>query len=181
MEAIEMPLWPDSAAVARWRSGEWRVAGRTTEPIFRKGTTRSGSEYCHQEEGDGRIGREQRKQYRQDEMQVKCEIWRSSAGTGPNGRYDSNVLDVDPTENVLGVLVKIHHDFDASLAFRFACGVVKCGECAVEVNGSPCLACEKAVEGEMKVRPSELPLIKDLGRQRAVLVPNLRLIPTVRN
>jgi fumarate reductase (CoM/CoB) subunit B len=112
-------------------------------------------------------------------MKVKCDVWRSDADTGVNGRYDAYVLDVDPTETVLGVLVKIHHDSDASLAFRFACGVVKCGECAVEVNESPCLACEKVVEGEMQVRPlAELPLIKDLVTdRRAVLGQILKLIP----
>ena len=112
-------------------------------------------------------------------MQVKCDVWRSGADTEANGRYDTYVLDVDPTDTVLGVLVKIHHDFDASLAFRFACGVVKCGECAVEVNGSPCLACERVVAEEMKVRPlAGLPLVKDLViDRRAVLAQILKLIP----
>jgi fumarate reductase (CoM/CoB) subunit B len=112
-------------------------------------------------------------------MKVKCDVWRSTAGTEADGRYDTYLLDVDPTETVLGVLVKIHHDFDASLAFRFACGVVKCGECAVEVNGSPCLACERQVAEEMKVRPlAGLPLVKDLViDRRAVLGQILKLIP----
>ena len=112
-------------------------------------------------------------------MKVKCDVWRSDAGAGVHGRYDSYVLDVDPTETVLGILVKINHDVDASLAFRFACGVVKCGECAVEVNQSPCLACEKVVAEEMKIRPlAELPLIKDLViDRRAVLGQILKLIP----
>jgi succinate dehydrogenase/fumarate reductase iron-sulfur protein len=41
--------------------------------------------------------------------------------------------------------------------------VIKCGECGVVVNGTPCLACEKVVEAEMKISPlPNLPLIKDL-------------------
>ncbi len=112
-------------------------------------------------------------------MKVKCDVWRSYADTEANGRFDTYVLDVDSTENVLGVLVKIYHDVDASLAFRFACGVVKCGECAVEVNGSPCLACERKAAEEMRVRPlAGLPLIKDLViDRRAVLGQILKLIP----
>jgi fumarate reductase (CoM/CoB) subunit B len=112
-------------------------------------------------------------------MQVKCDIWRSDADTEANGRYDTYLLDVDPTETVLGILVKINHDFDASLAFRFACGVVKCGECAVEVNGSPCLACERLVAEEIKVRPlAGLSLVKDLViDRRAVFGQILTLIP----
>jgi len=114
-------------------------------------------------------------------MNVQCDVWRSGADTEAGGRYDSYLLDVDATENVLGILVKIHHDFDASLAFRFACGVVKCGECAVEVNGSPCLACERRVTEKMRVRPlAGLPLIKDLViDRRAVLGKIMTLIPGV--
>jgi succinate dehydrogenase/fumarate reductase iron-sulfur protein len=96
-------------------------------------------------------------------MRVKCDVWRSDPGAGVQGSYSSYVLDVEPTETVLGILVKINHELDAGLAFRFACGVVKCGECAVEVNGSSCLACEKAVEEEIQIRPlPDLPVVKDL-------------------
>jgi succinate dehydrogenase/fumarate reductase iron-sulfur protein len=114
-------------------------------------------------------------------MRVTCEVWRSNSDGGINGRYDRFVFDVAPTETVLGILLKINHDVDSSLAFRFACGVVKCGECAVEVNGAPCLACKKMVEGEMKIRPlPELPLIKDLViDRRAVFDQVMRLVPQI--
>jgi succinate dehydrogenase/fumarate reductase iron-sulfur protein len=112
-------------------------------------------------------------------MNVKCDVWRFDNNAGINGRYDRYSLDVDPTETVLGILLKINHDFDCTLSFRFSCGVVKCGECALEVNGSPCLACEKVVEGEMKIRPlANLPLVKDLViDRRAVLDQILKLSP----
>jgi succinate dehydrogenase/fumarate reductase iron-sulfur protein len=112
-------------------------------------------------------------------MKVKCDVWRSDPDAGLRGSYGTYVLDVDPTETVLGILVKINHELDAGLAFRFACGVVKCGECAVEVNGSSCLACEKAVEEEMRIRPlPELPVVKDLViDRRSVLDRVLKLIP----
>lgn len=114
-------------------------------------------------------------------MKVKCDIWRCGKDTGQNGRYDSYVLNVDPTETVLGILVKINHDFDAGLSFRYSCGVIKCGECAVEVNGSPCLACEKVVEKELKIRPlSGLPIIKDLViDRRAVLDKIWKISPSL--
>ena len=110
-------------------------------------------------------------------MKVKCDAWRSSPGA--HGSYSTCVLDVEPTETVLGILVKINHDLDAGLAFRFACGVVKCGECALEVNGSGCLACEKAVDEEMRIRPLPgLPVIKDLViDRRSVFDQVLKLIP----
>jgi succinate dehydrogenase / fumarate reductase iron-sulfur subunit len=78
-------------------------------------------------------------------------------------RYDTFTLDADPTDNVLGILIKINHDLDPTLSFRFACGVIKCGECGIAVNGIPCLACEKVVEEEMRIDPlPALPVIKDL-------------------
>lgn len=112
-------------------------------------------------------------------MKVKCDVWRSDPGAGVQGNYSTYVVDVDPTETVLGILVKINHELDPGLAFRFACGVVKCGECAVEVNGSSCLACEKVVEEEMRIRPlPEFPIVKDLViDRRAVFDRILKLIP----
>jgi succinate dehydrogenase/fumarate reductase iron-sulfur protein len=112
-------------------------------------------------------------------MKVKCDVWRSDPGAGVQGGYSTYVLDVDPTETVLGILVKINHELDGGLAFRFACGVVKCGECAVEVNGSSCLACEKAVEEEMRIGPlPELPVVKDLViDRRSVFDRVLKLVP----
>ena len=112
-------------------------------------------------------------------MKVKCDVWRSDPGAGVEGRFKTYVLDVDRTETILGILVKINHEVDPGLAFRFACGVVKCGECAVEVNGSPCLACEKAAEEEMCIRPlPELPIVKDLVvDRRAIFERVLKRIP----
>jgi len=112
-------------------------------------------------------------------MKVKCDVWRSDPGAAAQGSYSTYVLDVDPTETVLGILVKINHEQDPSLAFRFACGVVKCGECAVQFNGSLYLACEKAVEEEMQICPlPELPIVKDLViDRRSVFDRVLKHIP----
>ena len=70
---------------------------------------------------------------------------------------------MEPSDTVLDALKEIYQNHDSALAFRYACGVVRCGECAMLVNGSPCLACDKSVEPVMKIGPlSNLPLIKDL-------------------
>ena len=96
-------------------------------------------------------------------MRVKCEVFRFDPDSGEKSRFDTYSLEVDSKETVLGVLREINHKFDSTLSFRFACGVVKCGECALMVNGSPCLSCEKLVEPEMKIEPlPNLPLVKDL-------------------
>lgn len=96
-------------------------------------------------------------------MHVKCDVFRSDPDAGAEGRYETYELDAEPTDTVLDILIRIYHDFQPALSFRFACGVVKCGECAVTVNGAPCLACERVVEPEIKIDPLPgLPLIKDL-------------------
>jgi succinate dehydrogenase/fumarate reductase iron-sulfur protein len=96
-------------------------------------------------------------------MNVKCAIYRCNPASDSEGRYETYLLSADPTETVLDILLRIYRDFQPALSFRFSCGVVKCGECAVSVNGTPCLACEKAIEPEMKIDPlPHLPLIKDL-------------------
>jgi succinate dehydrogenase/fumarate reductase iron-sulfur protein len=107
-------------------------------------------------------------------MNVKCEILRSKTGAGSNHNHDIYQLEIRPPENILGILIKINHELDASLSFRFACGVVKCGECAVEVNGIPCLACEKTVEEKVRIGPlSNLPLIKDLVIDRRAVLDHI--------
>ncbi len=96
-------------------------------------------------------------------MNVTCHIYRFNPASDAEGRYETYLLNAEPAETVLDILIRIYRDFQPSLSFRFSCGVVKCGECAVTVNGTPCLACEKAIEQEMKIGPlPNIPLIKDL-------------------
>jgi succinate dehydrogenase/fumarate reductase iron-sulfur protein len=96
-------------------------------------------------------------------MIVTCDVRRFEPDVDTKLRYERYRLDVEATETVLDVLIRIYRQHDPALSFRFACGVIKCGECAIAVNGSPCLACEKLVEPEMKIDPlPNLPLIKDL-------------------
>lgn len=96
-------------------------------------------------------------------MNVKCDVYRLDPDRDTEGRHETYVLDAEPTETVLDILIRIYRDLQPSLSFRFACGVVKCGECAVTVNGTPCLACERVIEPEIKIDPLPgLPLIKDL-------------------
>jgi len=96
-------------------------------------------------------------------MKVQCDVFKCNPDSDTEGKFTTYTLDVEPSDTVLDALVQIYQDYDSALAFRYACGVVRCGECAMLVNGSPCLACEKSVEPEMKIEPlPNLPLIKDL-------------------
>jgi succinate dehydrogenase/fumarate reductase iron-sulfur protein len=96
-------------------------------------------------------------------MKLEAHIYRLDplAHTAPH--YQTFEMDLDPRETVSGMLHHIYENMDPSLAFRFTCNMQKCGECAIMVNGLPCLACERTVEAEMNIDPlPNLPIIKDL-------------------
>ena len=114
-------------------------------------------------------------------MNVKCDIYRFDPDSDAEGRYETYVLDAEPTETILDILRRIYRYFQPELSFRFACGVVKCGECAVAVNNVPCLACERMIEPEIKIGPLPgLPLIKDLVIDRRQTFDQiLKLLPGV--
>jgi len=96
-------------------------------------------------------------------MRTKLTIHRLDPDSDKEPRYETFEMDVEQGETVLAALIKVYEKFDPSLSFRFACGKLKCGECAVMVNKIPCLACEKKIEPEMIIEPlPNLPVIKDL-------------------
>jgi len=96
-------------------------------------------------------------------MRAKLTIFRFNPDSDKEPRYQTFEIDIEPGETVLAALLKVYEMFDPSLSFRFACGKLKCGECSVMVNKSPCLACEKKIEPEMIIEPlPNLPVVKDL-------------------
>ena len=107
-------------------------------------------------------------------MRSKLNIYRFNPDSDKEPRYEPFEVDIEPDETVLAALVKIYEESDATLSFRFACGKLKCGECAVRVNKSPCLACEKKIEPEMTIEPlANLPVIKDLVIDRNKVVAKI--------
>ncbi|MBI4830293.1 MAG: 4Fe-4S dicluster domain-containing protein [Candidatus Lindowbacteria bacterium] len=71
---------------------------------------------------------------------------------------------------VLQALLYIYENHDSTLAFRYGCRCAKCGECAVDVNGHPRLACITKATLNMRVSPlKNLPLVRDLIVDRAPL------------
>lgn len=104
-------------------------------------------------------------------MRVKLSIYRFDPDSNEKPGYDTFEIDAEAGETVLTALIKVYETFDSSLSFRFACGKVKCGECAMMVNKSPYLACNKKIEPEMIIEPlPNLPIIKDLviDRNKAI-------------
>jgi succinate dehydrogenase / fumarate reductase iron-sulfur subunit len=104
-------------------------------------------------------------------MRARLSIYRFDPDSDKEARYETFEIDADAGETVLSTLRKVNEDYDSSLGFRFACGKVKCGECSIMVNKSPCLACNRKIEPEMIIDPlPNLPVIKDLviDRNKAI-------------
>jgi len=115
-------------------------------------------------------------------MKTKLIIHRFNPDSDKGPRYEAFKVDIDAGETVLAALIKVYEELDPSLSFRFACGKLKCGECALMVNKFPCLACEKKIESEMTIEPlPNLPLIKDLAIDRSSVLNRIfELAPLLR-
>jgi succinate dehydrogenase/fumarate reductase iron-sulfur protein len=64
---------------------------------------------------------------------------------------------------VLSALLYISDNIDPTFAFRYGCRCTKCGECAVNVDGRPRLACLASAKEGMSISPlKNLPVVRDL-------------------
>lgn len=71
---------------------------------------------------------------------------------------------------VLSVLLYIYENHDPTLAFRYGCRCTKCGECAVDVDGRPRLACLASAKDGITISPlKNLPPLRDLLVDRSPL------------
>ncbi len=107
-------------------------------------------------------------------MKVKVNIYKGAPDT--EGKFVTYFVDAEPTDMVLDILENIYHNFDPSLSYRYACGIARCGECAMVINGVPCLACECAIAPELTIQPLDLPLIKDTVINRRKVFEHIREI-----
>ena len=108
-------------------------------------------------------------------MKVTFKILRQKPNLSP--KFDSYIIDVNPTNTILECLNKIKWDIDGSLAFRKNCRNTICGSCAMKINGRSTLACKENINGELEksyvktvetipeivISPlTNLPVLKDL-------------------
>ncbi|MFH1652408.1 MAG: FAD-dependent oxidoreductase [Chloroflexota bacterium] len=114
-------------------------------------------------------------------MKVKLKILRSGS-PGQSPEYQNFEIEAEDSDSVAGVLQRISEETDPGLSFRFVCNCQKCAECALLVNGKPCLACDKTVEPEMTIAPlPNLPVMKDLMiDRRQVLDKPLEILPVLK-
>lgn len=116
-------------------------------------------------------------------MKIKCDVWKSFSQGENSGTFVTYELDVEPNDMVLDVLIQIYQRYDPSLSFRYSCGIARCGECAMLINGVPSMACDRIVESELRIEPlHRLPIIKDLVIDRRQVFDHIyEILPTSEN
>lgn len=98
---------------------------------------------------------------------IRVRIRRFDPASDEAPRYDTFDVPARPWMRVLDVLDYVHETLAEDVAYRWFCGVKKCGTCAVTVNGSPALACWEPARPEMTIEPlANLPLVRDLVTER---------------
>jgi succinate dehydrogenase iron-sulfur subunit len=101
-------------------------------------------------------------------MQCRFIIYRFDPEADTEPRYQTYVVEAEPTDKVLDCLNRIRWEQDASLAFRASCAHGICGSDAMVINGNITLACQKLIRdfttgGNFVIEPLPLfKVIKDL-------------------
>jgi succinate dehydrogenase/fumarate reductase iron-sulfur protein len=98
---------------------------------------------------------------------IRVRVRRFDPETDAAPRYDEFEVPYAADMRVLDVLDDIHERLAQDVAYRWFCGVKKCGTCAVTVNGTPVLACWEPAQPQMTIEPlANLPLVRDLVVER---------------
>ena len=77
--------------------------------------------------------------------------------------YDVHTVPYKPHMRVLDALNYVYDELEDGLAHRWYCGIKKCGECGITVNGKSMLSCWEPVVEDMTCEPlTNFPIIRDL-------------------
>ena len=101
-------------------------------------------------------------------MQCRFIIYRFDPETDAKARYQTYLVDAEPTDKILDCLNKIRWEQDAGLAFRASCAHGICGSDAMLINSNIELACQKLIRefktgNNFVIEPLPLfPVLKDL-------------------
>ncbi len=94
---------------------------------------------------------------------IHARIYRFDPSRDSAPRYDTYKVPYSRLMRVLDVLNYISEELEEDFAYRWFCGVKKCGTCAVRMNGREVLACWEAAESEMTIEPlRHVPIVRDL-------------------
>jgi fumarate reductase (CoM/CoB) subunit B len=94
---------------------------------------------------------------------VTARVFRYDPSTDQEPRYETYKVQLEKQMRVLDVLDRINENEERALAYRWFCGVKKCGACGVTVNSRPALSCWEPAQEEMTIEPLiNFPIIRDL-------------------
>jgi fumarate reductase (CoM/CoB) subunit B len=94
-------------------------------------------------------------------MRITACIYRFDPACDEPPHYETCTVDVEEGARVLHFLHAVHEK-DPTLSYRYCCGTGQCGSCAVQVDGTPVLACMEEARDGMTIEPLNLPIKKDL-------------------
>ena len=98
---------------------------------------------------------------------VRVRLYRFDPAVDQEPRYEAYEVPHTRRMRIMDVLDYVHENMAVDFGYRWLCGSKKCGTCAVNVNGSPKLACWEEAELEMTIEPlSNLQVIRDLVTSR---------------
>lgn len=102
-------------------------------------------------------------------MRLTFSIHRFNPDTDRQPHEEDYRLEVGRGMTVLDALIRIKHEQDGALSFRYSCRSAICGSCSMTINGHEKLACRTSVRKELErhgriaIAPlKNLPVIKDL-------------------
>jgi succinate dehydrogenase/fumarate reductase iron-sulfur protein len=112
---------------------------------------------------------------------VRLRLYRYDPAVDQAPRYETYEVPYVPRMRIMDALDHVHETLAVDIGYRWLCGSKKCGSCAVNVNGSPKLACWEPAEAEMTIEPlGNLPVVRDLVTSRAGYEAWLaKLVPTL--
>jgi len=98
---------------------------------------------------------------------VRLRLYRFDPAVDSAPRYETYEVPHKPRMRIMDVLDYVHEDLAVDFGYRWLCGSKKCGTCAVNVNGSPKLACWDEAEPQMTIEPlNNMQVIRDLVTSR---------------
>jgi succinate dehydrogenase/fumarate reductase iron-sulfur protein len=98
---------------------------------------------------------------------VRLRLYRFDPAVDAAPRYEAYEVPYVSRMRIMDVLDHVHENLAVDFGYRWLCGTRKCGTCAVNVNGTPKLACWEPAEAEMTIEPlANLEVIRDLVTSR---------------
>ena len=110
-----------------------------------------------------------------DTVTLRVARWDPSSEAA--GRYETWEVPYVARMRVLDALEYANERLGADIAYRWFCGVRRCGMCAMSVNGEPKLTCWEPAERTMTIEPlPRLPVVRDLVTDRSAYEETLRAL-----